>query len=83
MINALIFITYFILENNTSLNISIIVPIIVGLVFVFIISIIKEFADTKFDWYDILGAMIGCFIVIIYSIAIKYLSELINHVANI
>lgn len=32
----------------------------VGTVIVFVVSVIKEPLDTKFDWKDILAAMLGC-----------------------
>lgn len=40
----------------------------IGTTFVFVISIIKEIADDKFDWKDIIAAILGC--IIVYIIAI-------------
>lgn len=38
------------------------------LLFIFVISVIKEFHDTKFDWYDIIAALIGSLLVSLISI---------------
>lgn len=44
---------------GAALNISQIISFLIGFIIVFVLSIIKEFLDDKFDWIDILAAMIG------------------------
>lgn len=36
---------------------------IVGHIFVLFVSIIKEMADTKFDWKDIIAALLGSLVI--------------------
>ena len=51
---------------------------IIGHIFVLFISIIKEMADTKFDWKDIIAALFGSLAIHI-SACIGALFNIINN----
>lgn len=40
----------------------------------FIASVIKEFLDSTFDWYDIMAAMIGCGVTFLIDVILVHLS---------
>ena len=41
---------------------GIVLAAVIGILFVYFVSIVKERLDSKFDWKDIAAAMLGCLV---------------------
>lgn len=48
------------LQDGVFKNRAVFGSILIGTIAVVFVSVIKEIADTKFDWKDILAAVLGC-----------------------
>lgn len=54
------FISVIAILQDGTLNWSAVAYPTIGSALVFVLSIIKEYIDTEFNWKDILAAMLGC-----------------------
>lgn len=51
------------LQDGVFTNRMIFGSILIGTIAVIFVSVIKEIADGKFDWKDILAAVLGCVVI--------------------
>lgn len=51
------------LQDGVFTNRMIFGSVLIGTIAVVFVSVIKEIADTKFDWKDILAAVLGCVVI--------------------
>lgn len=51
------------LQDGLFTNAAVFGSVLIGTICVIVLSVIKEIADGKFEWKDILAGIIGCFFI--------------------